>query len=426
MCGHFIRPYMSETDYTMDIATVNQSYQSPMMEAVTYIPLEGDISTQLIYYLQSANSSSMYHNQTEFPTYIPGVKILGRIGTSLGCFACVLNIIFLHATFSIRHKDSTYNNLIQNLTVCDILGSITFVTTQNWPQGPFAHILDTPVDVGWWVQCLPYVFRSLPWMFFTAYMLTLNCLSVSQYLAACKPHIYISLRMRKYFHYVLVVVWLFSSLQIVFPAIVLVCLSSQPMQEAFTQLIHISKVEMVVWMLVYMLSTCVAIVFNTIVYFKLRQLKCVQSANQGSRTASGNTRIKNEAFITISCLCVASIFCRLPLPLVGMLLITIIERSYGHIVMSWTLATLVLLLYLVFVVDPVIYILRLPEVRQVLWDRLWSIVTCPNIMIGRGQKMAMKKVTTEDTATPDCTVGNSPPSLAAMSELIVRKTYYKS
>ena len=47
-----------------------------------------------------------------------------------------------------------------------------------------------------------------------------------------------------------------------------------------------------------------------------------------AQSGRGNTQAKNEAFITILCLSIASIYCRLPLPLVGMLLITFIEKRF--------------------------------------------------------------------------------------------------
>ena len=341
------------------------------------------------------------------PIHIPGVYVVSHIGTSLGCVAILLNITFLYCMYHIRNKDSAYNCFIQNLTVCDILGSVSFLVMQNWPQGPFAHILPVRRDDAWWVQSLLYVFRSLPWMFFTAYMLTLNCLSISQYVAACKPHAYVSLSMKKHIRGVLLGVWLFASLQIVFPAVVLTCLSWQPIHEAVKKLLFISKIEMIGWMLVYFSSTCLSIVLSIIVYFKLRQLRRKQSVKQTPGTSGANTRTKNEAFITIFCLCVASIFCRLPLPLVGMLLITVIERQFGPVVMSWTLACVVLLLYLVFVVDPVIYVLRLPEARQVLKQRMQRAFTGPDSIRKKYQKLKMKRMSMANITLHDTTVNST-------------------
>ena len=98
------------------------------------------------------------------------------------------------------------------------------------------------------------------------------------------------------------------------------------------------------------------------------------------QSGRGNTKAKNEAFITILCLSVASICCRLPLPLVGMVLITFIERRFGFTVMSWTLVIVVFLLYLNFLVDPVIYMLRMPDIRRILKSTLYRML---NVKPGR-------------------------------------------
>ena len=146
---------------------------------------------------------------------------------------------------------------------------------------------------------------------------------------------------------------------------------------------------MVLWMLVYASSTCFSILLSILVYFKLKGIgtPSTNKHHHGGKhsdsldhpTSHGpNAQAKHEAFITISCLCVASICCRLPLPLVGMLLITIIERRFGQAVRSWTLASVVLLLYLVFVVDPVVYFLRMHEVRNTMCKGLNSVLKCIN------------------------------------------------
>ncbi len=59
------------------------------------------------------------------------------------------------------------------------------------------------------------------------------------------------------------------------------------------------------------------------------------------------------------------------------------------------------LLYLVFVVDPVIYILRLPDVRQVLKDKLRGVVTCSNRIKGRYQAINLKRPSAVTAQMPD-------------------------
>ena len=164
-------------------------------------------------------------------TYIQpyGVHIVSYISNGLGVIAIILNIIFLVCMIWIPNNNSAYNRFVKNLAACDIFGSLLFLVTQNWPQGPFALIISEKGHTSVWVHGSPYIFRSIPWMFFTAYMLTLNCLSVSQYLASCKPHVYMQhVQKHKNVTYVLTMVWLLVSLQIIVPCCVLASLSSLP------------------------------------------------------------------------------------------------------------------------------------------------------------------------------------------------------
>ena len=52
--------------------------------------------------------------------------------------------------------------------------------------------------------------------------------------------------------------------------------------------------------------------------------------------------------------------------IVGMLLLAYIQAHFGTIASSWMLVVVVLLLYLVFFVDPVIYLVRMPESTESL------------------------------------------------------------
>jgi hypothetical protein len=358
------------------------------------------------------NGSSPYDQSYEYMNnsnlYIQpyGVHIVSYISNALGVLAVILNIVFLVCMKWIPNSSSCYNCFIKNLAVCDIFGSLLFLVTQNWPEGPFALIMSEKGHTSVWLSGSPYIFRSIPWMFFTAYMLTLNCLTVSQYLASCKPHVYMHVQKHRNVTAVLGAVWLLASLQIIVPCCVLASLSSLPIQQAFLHLIVISKIEMVVWMVVYTLSTMLSILLNILVYFELKRLKnqrtrrassshdtrtpSTPTARQGSRRDGANSRAKNEAFITVFYLSVASIVCRLPLPLVGMLLITIIENVYGYTVMSWSLVSVVFLLYLVFVVDPVIYLLRMPDIRLLLRTFIKRLFTHRE---GRGRSAADIKLT---------------------------------
>ena len=319
-----------------------------------------------------------------YPEQPYGIHIVSFFGNGIGVLAMILNIAFLLCMIWIPNRDSAYNRFIKNLSICDIFGSFSFLITQNWPKGPFAHITTEYEATHIWIHGSPYVFRSIPWMFFTGYILTINCLTVSQYLASCKPHIYVRLQSRKMVTVTLAIVWSISSLQVIGPLIILACLSSYPVDEAFYHIIFISKAEMVTWLIIYTLSTLCSITFNVLVYFELRRLRRNPEMRHSIRQlpAGANTRAKNKAFVTNICLCSASVS-RLPLILVSMLLITFIEDYFGYAVMCWVLVTDVLLLYLVFLIDPVVYILRMRDVRNLMKAALVRVGTGTKYINGR-------------------------------------------
>ena len=82
-----------------------------------------------------------------------------------------------------RDGRSVGSSLLQNMSAADGLACLLFMLTQyvNGPPsgGPSGRF--SCEDSLW------YTFKSAPWMCFTAYLLTLVCLSVSQYLAVCFP-----------------------------------------------------------------------------------------------------------------------------------------------------------------------------------------------------------------------------------------------
>ena len=333
--------------------------------------------------MDNISVTTIASNVTLRPEEPYGIYVANTINNIFGVNAILLNILFLLCICFVPNNDSAYNRFIKNLSVCDIFGALFFLLTLNWPQGPFAHIIPDNEGNKLWIHGSPYVFRSIPWMFFTAYMFTLNCLSVSQYIASCKPHMYDQIRESRNVTIILLVIWGLASLQIFIPVIVLSSLSGLPMREAFGHLVNISKVEMTAWLLVYITSTCISITLNILVYAELRRLRqkqergvqeSTQALSGGSSSSAGaNMRAKNEALITILCLSLASIFCRLPLPLVGMMLITFIEQKFGRLVRSWILVIVVMLLYLVFFVEPVIYMCRMPDVRKLLKDKFTKV-----------------------------------------------------
>lgn len=322
---------------------------------------------------ESSNGSSIYSEgclpnttheaffETENALAYSSSHILSMAGNVFGILSILLNFGFLVAVRSIR-SPLPYNSLLQNLSIADILASVTFLITQNWPQGPFASI--DPGDDLFLTEGLPYVFRSTPWMFFTAYVLTLTCLTVNHYVAVCRPWKYSQIAECNLICKSLTTVWLLSSLQIVIPATILgfLCML-QDRHKAMDALYRVSSIEIQAWMTLFALSTFVNVILDMLVYKKIKLLKFKRRHTMYTSQENRNIQSKHEAFVTVSLLILASIFCRLPFPLIGILWFNLSTVLSPH-GLSVVNALAVLLLYINFFVDPLIYALRMKEVRK--------------------------------------------------------------
>ena len=286
------------------------------------------------------------------------VDTLFVAGNVLGITSVVLNIAFLFAVRFIKDRRTTYFRLIQNLAVADDLAAFTFLITQNWPHGPFAYI--DPEEHFVLAHGLSYVFRGLPWMFFTAYLLTLSSLTLNQYIAVCMPWRFNEITQRKV-TVVITIIWALSSLQLLIPLFIVIHLHniSNP-RDAMVTLFHVSKVELHFWMAFFGVVIFFNIALDLIVYVRFQELKLKR---QHGSMYPVNIQQKQQAFITLSLLLVASIFCRLPFPVVGIVGLNM-DYSMGATAVELTQAVVVFLLYVNFLADPVICLVRTHEVRR--------------------------------------------------------------
>ena len=282
--------------------------------------------------------------------------VINSIGIALGVASIVLNLIFIFGMRYLRDKPTAYHRFLKNLSFADAMASFSFLWITNCPKGFFSHIQGSQGFI--LVRVLPYVFRSLPWMFFTGYLLTLSCLTLNQYVAVCKPWRYSELVTNQRVTISLVIVWSLSLLQILIPVTILLILYSlTDKKAAMAALYFVSRIEIQIWMAIFALSVIANIVLDVIIYNKIRQLKLKRRySSMSNNPESCNIRMKQEAFVTVALLLIASVFCRLPFPLVGIIGINVQTRILN--------AGIVMLLYLNFFVDPIIYVLRMKEVRK--------------------------------------------------------------
>ena len=121
-------------------------------------------------------------------------------------------------------------------------------------------------------------------------------------------------------------------------------------------------------MVVFATSTILNIVLNMFVHQKIRSLKLRHHDTRGApNPESLNIRMKQEAFVTVSLLLAASVFCRLPLPVAGIVAL-ILEGRISNLEDQRTSermnAVVILLLYVTFFADPIVYLCRIRDTRN--------------------------------------------------------------
>lgn len=292
---------------------------------------------------------------------------------ALGVCCIVVNISFLIVMRFSKECAAPFHKFIKNLSLSDILASFTFLLTQNWPQGPFSFI--NPSDDFWSKDLLPYIFRSTPWMFFTSYFLTITCLSVNQYIAVCKPWKYSKLAASNVIMAALCCVWVFSTLQVLVPSLVLLILGlAVDKSVAVEKLYLISTIEMEIWMVIFLVTTFISIILNSLIYQKIRQLKWKRRLSMTSQE-SANIRMKQEAFLTISLLLVSAVLLRMPFPIVSIITLEMETNSLDVKASIIINSLLLLLLFINFFTDTIIYTIRVKEARR-MYKHCFSKLLC--------------------------------------------------
>ena len=332
-------------------------------------PADGDKHEEISRLAEAANNLSgqiaVDGNSSLRPTVVVKSevnRVISIFSDVLGVTSITLNIAFLVVMRFLKDHSTAYHQLMQSLSVADTLASLLFLLTTHFPSGPFAYMTKEQEFI--LQDGLPYVFRSMPWMFFTGYLFTLTCLTVHQYVAVCKPWKYSTLITGKMMRVSLILVWACSSLQVVIPILILLVLATLSDKVAAKRgLYYVSHTEMLIWMVVFAIITLFNIILDFIVYQRIKKLKQKRPSQYTSSQETVNIKMKQDAFITVTLLLLASILCRLPFPLFS--IVDLGLQDVGNTYTTETIGSItVLLLFVNFFADPIIYIFRLKEVRK--------------------------------------------------------------
>ena len=131
----------------------------------------------------------------EMPYIYSVLNIMSVLGIVIAILAVLLNLVFLYAMANIKKKDRPQQRFIKSLSISDIFGAISFIVIINFPHGYLSTIMLHESAI---VRALPYVIRTIPWVFYTSYLLALSCLTMNQYAAVCKPWNYLTSTLHRY------------------------------------------------------------------------------------------------------------------------------------------------------------------------------------------------------------------------------------
>ena len=339
------------------------------------------------------------------------IDVMLYSGVAVGILSVLVNLLSLTAMRFLRDKPSADLRFLTNLSVTDMLAALSFVIAQFTP----------PYDIRTADSLVPiasYILRSSPWMFLTAYLLTLTSLSVNQYLAVCRPWRYSVMVTGRRITIVLLALWSFSALQILVP-VVIVCARSLRTSASGSKVslgmdfAYASAIEIQVWMALFTLIITANIVLNALVYQQIRALK----RRLANRPDSDNIRVKQRAFVTITYLLATGIFLWVPFPVMGIITINI-EMTISGFMVKFISVTLNMLLYLNCFIDPFIYGTRIMEVRRAYKDMLlWFVeCVCPNTEARDLDSPPISQTVTTSAATPAVKLGNIVTEMDAPAE----------
>ena len=121
-----------------------------------------------------------------------------------------------------------------------------------------------------------------------------------------------------------------------------------------------SKIEIHVWMGFFVITIFLNITLNVLVYLKIKQLRKMRRSTCNNMDTL-NLKMKHQAFVTLSLILLAAIFCRLPFPVMAIVGLNV-DYSMGAPTVELINAFVVFLLYINFLADPIIYLARTLEV----------------------------------------------------------------
>lgn len=305
-------------------------------------------------------SSSSSSSSNFFETYYSRTRLF--LEASLAFLAVLLNVVALTAMLcgsTRRHHLSLYNILFVNLSVANVLSCCLFLLSNN------ALVLLQRLDLYhiniclFFIHLLAAIFLSSGFSIIT--ILTMFAFSIIQYLAICRPLLQLHVLRRKSLYVFVACSWVLAFTFGLVPYLVALLVARQrPCEEWFIKLIlRISTVETNTCICIVGLFYLLIVAASARIYAKIRSGRRLMTQIRAEHDVRGERR----AFFTILFLLSTLTLFLVPYTIVHLLSLNFTDNRLLH--NPLIIYYMNMLPYLKYMTDPVIYGLRMRELKDV-------------------------------------------------------------
>lgn len=302
--------------------------------------------------------------------------------TTLAAVGIIVNIVSLLAMRCKRTRPTVHDILLTNLAVCDMTGSV-FIWSYNNFYIVFPEISPRPGGLSFCV----FVSGIIVGPFLLALcnsILALLMLALNQYIAICKPLVYQIRASRGSAKIAVYIAWGISFTIAIIPTVVILLVSHWVDCTAIVHTMSVRTIEVCCYALAVLVIVNVAMYIN-IYRIVANYRKYSQPIVRQSRNT--NTENNHKAFITTVIMTGVLIILWVPFMVFHFLSAHVNVDSLSDTAVLAKFYVVDFLPLLVFITNPIIYGVRMREVRvgyQRVFSRIFPCVPAPRVPAPRG------------------------------------------